>query len=174
MSEKNVRLSLKDLAYAIENEFEAMSREGRATLAAVIRDDPRLAEQVAEVLAIARDCAMEEHLSGAMQIHQWWEALLVEGSWDQAFKLMEEDPEDIWYPSLRRFAEIRIERAGNPSRLRALKRRLEAAHASFHLGTEVFRVFAQHLEELDPDTAELMLERLANRIRDPEEPAETP
>ena len=48
-SEEKVCLSLEDLAWLEEDDLDAVSKEGCATVGQIIREDPRFADQRAEL-----------------------------------------------------------------------------------------------------------------------------
>ena len=121
-------LSMEDLALVMDGGLFGISDEGLATLVAMVAEDPRFDEQLADLRTMALDaeCGL---LGDGLQAHQQIEQLLTAASWGHPAEVLGGEREDIAYSRLIRVAAARAERDKDPGRVLAVKRRLMGAYA---------------------------------------------
>ena len=162
-SEKEIRFSLYDLTLIVSDQYEDLSDDGRDTLRALVLQDPRFTDQLAELRSMA--CDVETNcVLFAFDVYEKWQALMSDDSWEHVLTLLRDD-KHIWFEKVLSLAAKLAERAEDPNRILAVRKKLQAAEAVCQLGTEAFRNLAEHLETLEPGVAELVLERLGHHVR---------
>ena len=122
------RLSLEDLASVIDGALNELSEDAwiavKAVIAAMYSDDSGHAEQLAELRAMARGTGCK-FLGDALVAHQRLEKLLASDDWEHPVEVLGGDPGDISYRSLIRLAATLAGEADDPSRILAVKSKLE-------------------------------------------------
>lgn len=117
-------LDLGDIAQILaEND---LSKDGWKRLARFVSEEPRFAEQIAELEQLTRDAGMvpepEDLLSGLI-VNEDLDELLATSDWRHPGELFDTDPEDVRYDAYLNVADARLARAEDPQ-LRALRERL--------------------------------------------------
>ena len=155
-------LSLHDLAFAVVGDLDGVSEDGSAVIATILREDPRFAEQLAKLEAMARDVGVESVLDG-FEVHRQFD-ILMSTDWEHPSDVLDEDPENVFYEQLLHLATTLADRADEPEKLLSVERRLESAYALHRVEEDAFRQLADGLDHFEPEVAERMLQRLAGHL----------
>ena len=123
-------------------------------LAAVIRTDPRFAQQFEELEAMAAEIGAEDLWEG-VERNQEFDRLLGAESWGDPAEILNPDGGDLYEVSYRKLiavADARLARAKDPAPIQAVKDRLLKAEEKLAKDA-VFKV-AEAVKNLSADTAE--------------------
>ncbi len=159
-------LNLRDLAFAAERDLGGVSEEGRAVIATILREDPRFADQFAQLEAMAGDADVDNVLDG-FEAHRRFEILLSE-EWEHPADVLEEGPRDVWYEPLLNLATTlsdRVEGSEDSAKFLAVERRLERAYALHRTEEDAYGRLVKRLDELDLEAAERTLQQLSKHVR---------
>ena len=118
-------LCMEDLALVMDGGLFGISEEG---LVAMVAEDPRFDEQLADLRTMALDaeCGL---LGDGLQAHQQFEQLLAADSWEHPVEVLGGEREGIAYSRLIRVAAAHAERDEDPSRILGVKHRLMGVYA---------------------------------------------
>ena len=121
-----IRFSLHDLTLIVGDQYEDLSEEGRKALRALVIRDLRFTDQLAEIRSMA--CELETHcVLFAWDVYEKWETLQSNDGWEPLLAMLSEGDAHIWYEDVLRLARKSAEGTENPSRILAIKSRLEVA-----------------------------------------------
>ncbi len=161
-----LRLSLHDLAFAVERDLSGVSEEGRRVIATILREDSRFADQLARLEAMAGEAGVDNVLDG-FEVHRRFEILRNE-EWEHPADVLEEGPRDVWYEPLLHLATTLTDRADgseDSAKFLEIERRLERAYALHRTEEGAYRILVERLDELDLELTEQMLQQLSNHLR---------
>ena len=145
-------LTLEDLAQIVSGGNIEGDLQDR--VAAVIRTDPRFAEQFEQLEALAADAAAEDLWDG-FERNQEFDRLLETESWEDPAEILNPEGSDLYEVSYRKLlaiADARIARTEHPGLVEAVKDRLQRAEEK-SAERAVYQV-AEALRNLSVDSAE--------------------
>ena len=161
-------LSLEEVARVLGN--VELSAETSNRLHEAVRSDPRLAVPVAGLEAMARDAGIEpataQDLWHAFRAHEYLDRLLAAERWEHPAEVLDAEGElEPYFRELIEVARARAERLDEPSRLPAVRQKLEAAWTEEQARTALVRDFARRLDGYERQVSEQLLRRAATEYR---------
>ncbi len=161
-------LSLEEVARIMGN--VELSEEAASSLREAVRSDPRLAAPVAGLEAMARDAGIEpaaaQDLWHAFRAHQCLDRLLAAEGWEHPAEILDAEGElEPYFRELIQVAKARAERTDEPSRLLAVRRKLETAWTEEQAQAALVEGFAARLVAYEREVAEQLLRRAATEYR---------
>ncbi len=166
MQMKKTELTLKDIAILLDGiEVPDATAE---RLAPLLRDDPRLEDEVAELELLAQDASIDpehsERFTTAYDNDQDFRKLLTAKSWDQRDEIF--DP-DVGFSlgELLRIAEARLGRSPSPL-LTEVQQKLKRVAAEKRAAERLVERFLEGLQRLPAKQAEALIAETERRYRD--------
>ncbi len=165
MSNPNA-LTLRDIAILLDGVEVPDATAER--LAPFLRQDPRLAHEIAELKLMAQEAGIgaeqRERFTTAYDNDQDFRRLLTAPEWDRPDQVL--DPEEGFsVDELLRIAEARLARSPNPL-LREVQQKLERAASVQRAVEKLMEVFVQELLRLPGHQAEASMAEMERRYRD--------
>ncbi len=168
MTNSSDLLAPQDLALLIDGTGSVPERLAEP-LAAILRSDPRFAEPVAELEALARAAGLAPqrcYLSRALEAHRDADRLLATTGWQHPAEVL--DPEGdrgVDYGPLMHLVAERAKQAGDPTALRSVHERLTRACGVERADDALVETFLEGLLSREPELAESLLNRARSRYR---------
>ena len=157
-------LTLEDLARITSVRDADVQDDTVIRLAALVRADPRFADQLQELERMKQVTAAESLYDGWAACDLLRELVEAEG-WEHPAEVIHESLAETCGPTLIPLIDRSIEDADDPERLLAVRERLARSLGEYFLGPEVFQGLVERLLKLEPEDVESVLRGLGGWVR---------